>query len=120
MMPDLQPEGVVEPEPTDADPAPDAIRPDRPRIWPEEPRAPKPQIKRPLEEWLAEWDDRVRQHEGRPNQPTRRRRPRGLDRLVPVTARPERAPASDVPGRGTRVRVWLPRSMEPPRDCTPW
>ena len=100
MMSDLQPEGVVEPEPNDPDPAADVIRPDRPRIWPEEPRAPKPQIKRPLEDWLVEWDDRVQKNDGRISQPNRRRRPRGLDRLIPINTRPERPPASEVPARG--------------------
>jgi len=90
-MSELPPEIAVEPEPTDADPLPEAIRPARSRIWPEEPRAPRPQIKRSMEEWLAEFDERVKQVDARPReQPSRRRRPRGLARIVPVSARPER------------------------------
>src|ERR1700686_3020526 len=90
-MSELPPEIAVEPEPTDADPAPEAVRPERPRIWPEEPRAPRPQIKRPMEEWLAEFDERVKLVDAHPReQPSRRRRPRGLARIVPVAARPER------------------------------
>src|SRR6202162_457285 len=89
-MSELPPEIAVEPEPTDADPPPEAVRPERPRIWPEEPRAPRPQIKRPMEEWLAGSDERVNQVDAPPReQPSRRRRPRGLARIVPVTARPE-------------------------------
>src|ERR1700687_2130244 len=94
-MSGLPPEIAVEPEPTDADPPPEAGRPDRPRIWPEEPRAPRPQIKRPMEEWLPECEDGVKQQDGRPReQPSRRRRPRGLARIVPAAAvpRPERPP----------------------------
>src|SRR5439155_219573 len=66
-MSELPPEIAVEHEPTDSDPPPEAIRPDRPRIWPEEPRAPRPQIKRPMEEWLAEFEERGRDR--RPNPP---------------------------------------------------
>src|SRR5213079_3168971 len=74
----------------------EAIRPDRPRIWPEEPRAPRPQIKRPMEEWLAEFEERVRHQDAHPReQPSRRRRPRGLARIVPAAARPE-PPRKDV------------------------
>src|SRR5438552_626951 len=40
-MSELPPEIAVEHEPTDSDPPPEAIRPDRPRIWPEEPRGPQ-------------------------------------------------------------------------------
>src|SRR5205814_6164517 len=95
-MSELPPELAVEPEPTDADPPPEAIRPDRPRIWPEEPRAPRPQIKRPMEEWLAEFEERVRHQDAHPReQPSRRRRPRGLARIVPAAARPE-PPRKDV------------------------
>ena len=44
-----------------------------------------------MEEWLAEFDERVKQMDARPRElPSRRRRPRGLARIVPVTARPER------------------------------
>ena len=90
-MSELPPEIAVEPEPTDADPPPEAGRPERPRIWPEEPRAPRPQIKRPMEEWLAEFEERGKQVDARPHEPpSRRRRPRGLARIVPVVARPER------------------------------
>src|SRR6202521_701110 len=90
-MSELPPEFAVEPEPTDADPPPEAGRPERPRIWPEEPRAPRPQIKRPMEEWLAEFEERGKQVDARPHEPpSRRRRPRGLARIVPVVARPER------------------------------
>src|SRR2546425_391546 len=82
-MSELPPELAVEPEPTDADPPPEAIRPDRPRIWPEEPRAPRPQIKRPMEEWLAEIEERGRHQDAPPReQPSRRPRPRGLARMV--------------------------------------
>src|SRR2546421_717186 len=84
-MSELPPEIAVEPEPTDADPPPEAIRPDRPRIWPEEPRAPRPQIKRPMEEWLSEFEARVRDQPAPPReQGTRRRRPRGLARILPA------------------------------------
>src|SRR6202165_467981 len=88
-MSELPPEIAVEPEPPRADPPQEAIRPERPRIWPEEPRAPRPQIKRPMEEWLAEFDERVKQVDARPReQPSRRRRPRGLARILPVVAWP--------------------------------
>src|ERR1700675_3739799 len=97
-MSELPPEIAVEPEPTDADPAPEAVRPERPRICPEEPRAPRPQIKRPMEEWLAEFDERVKQVDARPReQPSRRRRPRGLARIAPVGAGPERPSRSGRP-----------------------
>jgi len=89
-MSELPPELAVEPEPTDADPPPEAIRPDRPRIWPEEPRAPRPQIKRPMEEWLAEFEERVKHQDPHAReQPSRRRRPRGLARIVPAPVRLE-------------------------------
>src|SRR5437867_1512994 len=113
-MSELPPELAVEPEPTDADPPPEAIRPDRPRIWPEEPRAPRPQIKRPMDEWLSEFEERVRHQDPRPReQPSRRRRPRGLARIVPAPARPEqprkevsaergRPEPADQQGRGRR------------------
>src|SRR5207249_11533816 len=60
-----------------------------------EPRAPRPQIKRPMEEWLAEFEERVRQDPHPREQPSRRRRPRGLARIVPAAARPE-PPRKDV------------------------
>src|SRR5207244_811462 len=89
-MSELPPEIAVQPEPTDADPPPEAIRPDRPRIWPEEPRAPRPQIKRPMEEWLAEFEERVKHQDPHAReQPSRRRRPRGLARIVPAPVRLE-------------------------------
>src|SRR2546428_1591480 len=69
---------------------PETIVPDRPRVWPEAPRAPRPQIKRPLEEWLADFTDRVKASDASPNQQAsliRRRRPKGLDRLVPAPTR---------------------------------
>lgn len=93
-MPELPPEIATESEPTDSDPPPEAIRTDRPRIWPQEPRAPRPQIKRPMEEWLVEFEERVKQQDAHPReQPPRRRRPRGLARIVPAAPppRPERA-----------------------------
>src|ERR1700730_8033450 len=113
-MSELPPEIAVEPEPSDADPPPEAIRPERPRIWPEEPRAPRPQIKRPMEEGLGVFAERVKQVAARPReQLSRRRRPRGLARIVPVVARPERPrdaagvetgspSAPDQQGRGRR------------------
>src|SRR6202165_4256909 len=112
-MSELPPEIAVEPEPTDADPPPEAIRPERPRIWPEEPRAPRPQIKRPMEEWLADSDGRFKQGDARPReQPSRRRRPRGLARIVPVVARPERP--RDAAGADTR-RAAAPGPQRPGR-----
>ncbi len=103
-MSELPPEVAVEHEPTDADPPPEAIRPDRPRIWPEEPRPPRPQIKRPMEDWLAEFEQRVRDQpaSGRES-PTRRRRPRGLARIVPAI-QPERARPQAVPTQGGEQR----------------
>lgn len=98
-MSDLPPDLALEPEPTDADPPPEAIRPDRPRIWPEEPRAPRPQIKRPMEEWLAEFEERVKQQGSQArDQVIRRRRPRGLARILPAVPvqRPERTRAGGV------------------------
>src|SRR5439155_621554 len=93
-MSELPPEIAVEHEPTDSDPPPEAVRPDRPRIWPEEPRAPRPQIKRPMEEWLAEFEERGKQQDAPPTEdarpppsssgpqsdPNRRRRRRGRGR----------------------------------------
>src|SRR5205085_1546491 len=126
-MSELPPEIAIEPEPTDADPAPETIRPDRPRIWPEEPRAPRPQIKRPMEEWLAEFEERVKQSDPRSReQPGRRRRPRGLARIVP--AAPPVRRAKEMPSRiqtgaaageaaveaGARVRVVRPLKAVPP------
>jgi hypothetical protein len=102
-MSELPPEVAVESEPSDGDPPPETIRPDRPRIWPEEPRAPRPQIKRPMEEWLSEFEERVKRDDRQPREPAsgRRRRPRGLARIIPVAARPEqtRQPAAE---RGSR------------------
>jgi translation initiation factor IF-2 len=90
-MSELPPEIAVEHEPTDSDPPVDAVRTDRPRIWPEEPRPPRPQIKRPMEDWLAEFEERVKQQPaGGRDQVTRRRRPRGLARIAPVV-QPQRA-----------------------------
>jgi hypothetical protein len=116
-MAELPPEFAVEPEPTDTDPPPEALRSDRPRIWPEEPRAPRPQVKRPMDEWLVEFEARVKDSESRPREPaSRRRRPRGLARILPVPARadrprPERVvqePSEEVgtgrPRRGRRRR----------------
>src|SRR5260370_42582689 len=88
-MPELPPEIATESEPTDADPPPEAIRPDRPRIWPEEPRAPRPQVKRPMEEWLVEFEEGEQQQDAPPReQPRRRRRPRGLARIAPAPPPP--------------------------------
>src|SRR5437762_1780344 len=110
-MSELPPELAVEPEPTDADPPPEAIRPDRPRIWPEEPRAPRPQIKRPMEEWLAEFEEPVRHQDAHPReQPSRRRRPRGLARTVPAPP-PSRS--------GPRSRPATGRSTGPGRPARP-
>src|SRR2546428_12983949 len=99
-MSDLPPELAVEPDPADADPRPEAVRPDRPRIWPEEPRAPRPQIKRPMEEWLAEFEERVRQDPHPREQPSRRRRARGLARIVPAAAPAEPARKDGAAERG--------------------
>jgi hypothetical protein len=122
-MSELPPDLAIEPEPTDADPPPEAIRPDRPRIWPEEPRPPRPQIKRPMEEWLAEFESRVKQQDINPrDQATRRRRPRGLARIVPVASPPrtERVPAApttptEEPRRGRRRRRGSGRGRPQPR-----
>src|SRR5438094_10399722 len=59
---------------------------DRPRVWPEAPRPLKPQLKRPLEEWLDDFSTRIKDQDARPSrdQTSRRRRPRGLARIVPV------------------------------------
>src|SRR5205807_8050414 len=59
---------------------------DRPRVWPETPRPLKPQLKRPLEEWLEEFVTRIKDQDARPSrlEPARRRRPRGLARIVPA------------------------------------
>src|SRR5207253_3597034 len=52
--------------------------------------------KRPMEEWLAEFEERVRHQDAHPReQPSRRRRPRGLARIVPAAARLE-PPRKDV------------------------
>src|SRR5256885_4301422 len=108
-MSELPPEIAVEHEPTDSDPPPEAIRPDRPRIWPEEPRAPRPQIKRPMEEWLAGFEERGKQPDARPReQQGRRRRPRGLARSAPAPATP-RPPRPAGRGRGARGGVPPPR-----------
>jgi hypothetical protein len=123
-MSELPPDVAVEPEPTDSDPPPESIRPDRPRIWPEEPRAPRPQIKRPMEEWLAEFEQRLKDHPGgQKEMATRRRRPRGLARIVPAIApartaeRTPAAPASGQPGdhrRGRRRRRGSGRGQPAP------
>lgn len=111
-MSELPPDVAVEPEPTDSDPPPDAIRSDRPRIWPTEPRPPRPQIKRPMEEWLDEFEQRVKAQPASGREMiTRRRRPRGLARIVPVVEPPrvERGRPAAQPGqpgepRGRRRR----------------
>ena len=72
------------------------VRRDRPLIWPEAPRPIKQPVKRPLEEWLQEFTERLgREPEPQDRSVTRRRRPRGLDRLVPA---PQPARATE-PGR---------------------
>jgi hypothetical protein len=120
-MSELPPDLAVESEPTDSDPPPEAVRPDRPRIWPEEPRAPRPQIKRPMEEWLAEFEARVREQPvPARDQGTRRRRPRGLARILPVAPpprterpRPDEVPAQpSEPRRGRRRRRGSGRGQE--------
>ena len=86
---------------------------DRPRIWPETPRPLKTQVKRPLEEWLEDFVTRLKDQEARPSrdQPTRRRRPRGLARIIPVPAgapaqrpRPQGPEEVAEPGRRSRRR----------------
>ncbi len=120
-MSELPPEIAVEPEPTDADPPPEAIRPERPRIWPEEPRAPRPQIKRSMEEWLAEFDERVKQVDARPReQPSRRRRPRGLARIVLAEAAEAANEQARVGSRNrSRVRRVLSARRREGRAGTP-
>jgi hypothetical protein len=77
----------VDPEPSDNI---DPVLPDRPRIWPETPRPLKTQVKRPMDEWLQEFSQRITESEGTTSAPSvRRRRARGLARLIPSPARPQ-------------------------------
>lgn len=86
---------------------------DRPRIWPETPRPLKTQVKRPLEEWLEDFVTRLKDQDARPSrdQSTRRRRPRGLARIIPVPAgapaqrpSPQASEEGAEPGRRSRRR----------------
>ena len=81
---------AVDPEPTDMI---DPVLPDRPRIWPETPRPLKTQVKRPMEEWLEEFSQRISQSSGGSEPTIKRRRARGLARLIPTPARTEPEPA---------------------------
>ena len=124
MSSELPPDIALQPEPTDADPL-DAIRPDRPRIWPETPRPLKPQIKRPLEDWLSEFAERVRQQDATPGKTSleRRRRPRGLARLIPVPPRTEQSRPEGEPlppaRRGRGRRRGRDRSGQPAKPAQP-
>ena len=125
MSSELPPDIALQPEPTDPDPL-DAIRPDRPRIWPETPRPLKTQIKRPLEDWLSDFTERVRQQDAKPGGKIpveRRRRPRGLARLIPVPLRTEPSrPEGEPPPparRGRGRRRGRDRSGQPTKPAQP-
>ncbi len=123
-MSELPPDIALQPEPTDSDPL-DAIRSDRPRIWPETARPLKPQIKRPLEDWLEDFTERVRQQDAKPGKTSieRRRRPRGLARLIPVPLRTEQIrPEGEPPPptrRGRGRRRGRDRSGQPAKPAQP-
>ena len=113
------------------------IPPDRPRVWPETPRPPRPQVKRPLDDWLNDFTERIKQHDARARERSHRdrverhRRPRGLARIIPIPItsekqRPEaearagplerrgrrRTKVASAPTRGDRQ----PAQPEPHRD----
>ena len=85
-MPDpLIPEPPILREDNDQTEITEVVRRDRPLIWPESPRPIKQPVKRPLEDWLQEFSERLsREPVAQDRSITRRRRARGLDRILPA------------------------------------